>query len=87
MSADHKLQRALDEVEHLKEALKVEREAKAEVVRAVRRAEKQKGDLLSAFKKQLRLINILKRQKIHIEAAKLLSFSEEEFNKVLDMEL
>lgn len=68
-----------------------------------KRLEKQKTELMTAFKKQLKLIDILKRQKavylwlnllsvtstwfcvqMHIEAAKLLSFSEEEFVKALD---
>merc|ERR1712204_153242 len=31
---------------------------------------KQKNELLSAFKKQLKLIDILKKQKIHLESAK-----------------
>jgi hypothetical protein len=46
--------------------------------------ERQKADLIAAFKKQLRLIDVLKRQNAHLEAAKLLSFIEEEFVKALD---
>lgn len=71
---------------------------------------KQKAELIVGFKKQLKLIDILKRQKVsvstmmmhnlfivfhrtlggflclqmHFEAAKLLSFAEDEFMKALD---
>ena len=46
---------------------------------------KQKNELLSAFKKQLKLIDILKKQKIHLESAKILQFTEQQFIKTLDI--
>eukprot|EP01060_Flectonema_neradi_P006489 TRINITY_DN14388_c0_g1_i2.p1 TRINITY_DN14388_c0_g1~~TRINITY_DN14388_c0_g1_i2.p1 ORF type:complete len:254 (+),score=71.67 TRINITY_DN14388_c0_g1_i2:70-831(+) len=50
-----------------------------------RKLQAQKAELLTGFKKQAKLIDILKRQKMHVEAAKLLSFTEEEFMRTLDL--
>ncbi|XP_064596208.1 testis-expressed protein 9-like [Liolophura sinensis] len=90
-----RLNRALEEVDRYKEELyKAKSSAKDTTVQEKKRVEqliaenkrleKQKNELMAGFKKQLKLIDILKRQKMHIEAAKMLSFSEEEFVKALE---
>ncbi|XP_028627237.1 testis-expressed protein 9 isoform X2 [Grammomys surdaster] len=90
-----RLNRALEEAEKYKVELSKLRQTnkditneehqKIEVLKSEnKKLERQKGELMMGFKKQLKLIDILKRQKMHIEAAKMLSFSEEEFMKALE---
>ncbi|XP_013982410.1 testis-expressed protein 9 isoform X1 [Salmo salar] len=90
-----RLNRALEEVERSKTQLTKlkqmskdtadQEHKKIETLKAEnKKLEKQKAELIVGFKKQLKLIDILKRQKMHFEAAKMLSFTEEEFMKALD---
>ena len=62
-----------------------ERKRMDQLVAENKKLEKQKVELIAGFKKQLKLIDLLKRQKMHLEAAKLLHFTEEEFIKALDL--
>ena len=93
---DIRLGRALDELERQRELVKQLKSQLSESDGAaqqshrglqdtIRRLEKQRSELIVAFRKQLKLIDVLKRQKMHMEAAKLLSFTEEEFRKCIDL--
>eukprot|EP00064_Thunnus_orientalis_P010295 superscaffoldBa00001384_g10321 len=90
-----RLTRAQEEVERLKtqlnkmkqmnkDKLNEEHQSKENLLAENKVLKKQKAELIVGFKKQLKLIDILKRQKMHFEAAKLLSFTEDEFMKALD---
>ncbi|KAK5611564.1 hypothetical protein CRENBAI_014931 [Crenichthys baileyi] len=91
-----RLNRALEEVEKLKsqlsktrqmnkEKISEEHQSKENLLAENQILKKQKAELIAGFKKQLKLIDILKRQKMHFEAAKMLSFTEEEFMKAMDL--
>ncbi|KDO33719.1 hypothetical protein SPRG_19329 [Saprolegnia parasitica CBS 223.65] len=90
-----RLERALHDLEKSKRELRDERATKGgpavpridhdKVLRDAKRAEKQKAELLVAYKKQAKLIEVLKRQKIHLEAAKDLELTEAEFVKTVDL--
>ncbi|XP_054069335.1 testis-expressed protein 9 isoform X4 [Rissa tridactyla] len=90
-----RLNRALEETERYKVELNKLKQSTKDVANQElktieelktenKKLQKQKGELMTGFKKQLKLIDILKRQKMHIEAAKMLSFTEEEFMKALE---
>ncbi|XP_050396349.1 testis-expressed protein 9 isoform X2 [Patella vulgata] len=90
-----RLNRALEEIERYKEQLlkakssskdvtDQEKKKVEQLMNENRLLQKQKNELMTGFKKQLKLIDVLKRQKMHIEAAKMLQFSEEEFVKALE---
>jgi hypothetical protein len=51
----------------------------------VRRLEHQSAELLAAFKKQSRLVEVLRRQRAHLEASRALELSEQEFVRLLDL--
>ncbi|XP_031170263.1 testis-expressed protein 9 [Sander lucioperca] len=90
-----RLNRASEEVERLKtqlnkmkqmnkDKISEEHQSKENLLAENKMLKKQKAELIVGFKKQLKLIDILKKQKMHFEAAKLLSFTEDEFMKALD---
>jgi chromosome segregation ATPase len=93
---DVRLNRALEELEKYRTQLREMREARdgaghdarADAQRLAAenaRLRKRQSDLILAFKKQAKLIDVLKRQKLHVEAARMLSFTEEEFSKTLEL--
>lgn len=102
MEADYKrnevrMSRALDECAKYKASLlkateekrqsgTISKEEKDDLMKQIRALEQQRRDMITAFKKQMKLVDILKRQKLCIEAAKVLSIAEEEFMKVINWE-
>jgi DNA repair exonuclease SbcCD ATPase subunit len=94
-SRDVRLNRALEEVERYKNMLTDARdetkgggaESRREAAQLrveCRKLERQKQELVNAFKKQNKLVDVLRKQKIHLEAARVVQFAEEEFLSVLE---
>ena len=54
-----------------------------ELTNELKSCEKQKNELIQAFKQSMKLISILKRQKAHLEHCKLLNINEEKFSQLL----
>lgn len=91
---DIKMSRALEEAEKAKKELLASRsENQTSITRRTQRISGLQDEnkqlrmdnkqLVIAFKKQMKLVDILKRQKLHMEIMKLLSFSEETFLKLV----
>ena len=95
-SRDVRLNRATEQIDSLKLQLKdakasikdsalTSRKQNEKLISELKLMERQRNELLTAFRKQMKLIDVLKRQKVHIEAATLLSFTEDQMNKALDL--
>jgi len=91
---DIRLTRALDEAARAKKELLASRSdnqanstSRIHKISGLQKENKQlrleKKQLVTAFKKQMKLVDILKRQKLHMEAMQLLSYSEEAFLKLV----
>ena len=48
-----------------------------------KRLERQRTELIAVLKKQAKLVDVLKRQRLHLEAAQLLGFTQAEFKAAL----
>lgn len=94
---DVKLQRSLEEIEKVKQSFAAKESHYKEIIHSTKkqceqlfqenkRLLKQKQDLLQGFKKQNQLIDVIKRQKLHIEATRILEFTEDEFMKALQID-
>lgn len=49
----------------------------------VQELERERGDLVTVVRHQAKLIDLLKRQRLHVEAATLLDISETEFRRAI----
>ena len=93
MASDSKLTRVLNDMQKLKDQITTLKTEKDEVARSaeidnqdtrahVKKLTKQCQNLENIIKKQSQLIEVLKRQKLHLEASKAVEFSESNFIKL-----
>jgi len=92
---DVRLNRSLESNEKLRSALKCsqteEKELRSQIRKlqddkklAIKNLEKQRSELVQAFKKQMLLIDNLKKQNIHLMANGQISLTKEDFAKLLE---
>ncbi|EAN80152.1 uncharacterized protein TEOVI_000908200 [Trypanosoma equiperdum] len=92
-ATDHRLANALKEIAALKEALnhangkaESEREPAALQMQAtIERLSTERNELMNCLRKQNKLIEALKRQKVHLESATLLNIMEKEIEKYFEL--
>ncbi|CBH18227.1 hypothetical protein, conserved [Trypanosoma brucei gambiense DAL972] len=92
-ATDHRLANALKEIAALKEALnhangKAESEhepAALQMQATIERLSTERNELMSCLRKQNKLIEALKRQKVHLESATLLNIMEKEIEKYFEL--
>lgn len=93
-----KLNRLNEELERVKLSLKTAKQEEKDLREAhrkeinemtsiIKKIEKHRTELLNGFKKQLLLIDNLKRQKTHLESYKLVENADAEFMKLLDLKI
>lgn len=95
-SKEARINRLVEESEKLKASVKeaghqdrdrasTDRREVDRLTNEIRKLERQRSELVTAFKKQMKLIEVLKRQRAHMEAARVLSFTEDEFIRILEL--
>lgn len=95
-SKEARINRLVEESEKLKASVKeaghqdrdrasTDRREVDRLTSEIRKLERQRSELVTAFKKQMKLIEVLKRQRAHMEAARVLSFTEDEFIRILEL--
>jgi hypothetical protein len=96
-SKEVKLNRLMEENDRLKASVRdlksserdkvnVEKEVCDKLNADVKRLTKQRNELINLVKKQIKLVDILRRQKTHLEAARMLNFTEDEFVTALKLD-
>jgi chromosome segregation ATPase len=96
VSKDARINRLTEECERYKSAAKdigtqdrdraaADKRETDRLTSEVKKLERQRAELVNAFKKQMKLIDVLKRQRAHVEAARVLSFTEDEFIRILEL--